>query len=269
MKWHKSLLLIGLFLVISMQVYAAPPVTTLGSGITSGITLALPKYEYLTQNQNYTMFLHIYNSSNGMPLRTTASCYVDIYNPTGFEILGTRTLTKNADQLDYYAVIDKSNQSVTGLYSYIAWCNSTLQKIGGFADGSYVVVKDTQLYRLLDGKPYFSFTIIFFMFAIAFFLLYFSNQFKPEGEPWGITITKIATSTLLKLMSLGTVIYSMFLYKNATPDITHVTSVFDKYMEMFIWGIIIFFIIYFIHQFVVFVTNLNVKKDNEGRRLGE
>jgi len=273
MKYNKLFIWIGLLIVLcssmTISTYAVPPVTTLGNQLSSGIIISTSKIEYVTINSNYTFMLHLFNLSNGVPLHTKPSCYIDIYNPTGKEIASTSVFTKEVDTNDYSILIQKANQTMFGLYSYIAWCNSTAYAIGGVVSGAYTVVRDTQLYRLTDNHPYYAITLIGFMFAIAFFLLYFSNQFKLEGEPWGITLTKLSASLLLKLMSLGTIIYSIFIIKLILPEITNVTNVFDNYMSMFIWGIIIFFIIYFVHQFVVMAINFNVAKEQKGKRLAE
>jgi len=213
---------------------------------------------YGEQNKNLTIIDYCYNA--GANCAATIPCNITI-TKEGF-LLSNSPMTNTGFSLNYTF----HNTSTVGQYQASVVCNSA--GASSFDNFFFKIVPDPTLYTMTSNNTNFGLILFAVLFAIAFFLLYFSNQFKLEGEPWGITITKISASLLLKLMSLGTVIYSIFLLKNTIPAITNLTKIFDSYMSMFIWGIIIFFIIYFVHQFVVMSTNLDIKNNNR-KRLGE
>jgi hypothetical protein len=157
-------------------VNAVPPFTQLSQNLV-GIDIAYPKIEQIIQNSNFTLFIHVFNTSNGMPLSDAPSCYLCLYDEKGNQMIENQEM--EIENLKQKAFIDNSNTSNIGINSYIVWCNGTANQ-GGFADGTFEVVNET-----ITNKPTDSETSIYIMCVIFFgivFLLSLAGAIAIKGK---------------------------------------------------------------------------------------
>jgi hypothetical protein len=93
-----------------------------------GLILEYPVQDYFKVNQTYTFDIHVFNSSNGVPLSSGVNCTFHLYNSSGDHLV--QLLDNSAVAYDYQFIVLNSNFSYEGLYSYVTFCNSTTA--GGF-----------------------------------------------------------------------------------------------------------------------------------------
>jgi hypothetical protein len=130
-------LAIGVFTLLAITVlllspaYAVPPVQTSASA--ESLQIAYPQYQFVQLDKNFTLSIHVFNISNYIT-GTTASCYLDMYDPMGEEAAHSRMI---AGVSDYSLSIAKGNFSILGVHSFIIQCNTSSQS--GFANGIFEV----------------------------------------------------------------------------------------------------------------------------------
>jgi len=144
-------------------VSAVPPVQTTTSD--SGLSIAYPQYQYLPFKQNFTLYVHVYNSSQYIK-GAIGNCYLDLYSSSGEEIM-SNIMTAGGGS-DYFVFVNKNNFTNYGLYSYIIQCNTTSQ--AGFANGVFQVSGSGQ--EMTTGRALLDFTfIITLIFSAGLFIV--------------------------------------------------------------------------------------------------
>lgn len=132
---NKNYIFLSIFLIILLSIMpvitAVPPVQTTVSDI--GLQLAYPQYQFVPANHNLTLYIHVYNSSQYLT-GTNADCYLDLYSPSGIEIMHSKM---TAGGSDYYVFVNQYNFTSYGSHSFIIQCNTTTQT--GFANGIFEV----------------------------------------------------------------------------------------------------------------------------------
>ena len=159
----KILLIFVCLLMILPFANAIPPVQTASSP--EFLQIAYPQYQYVPQNGNFTLYIHVYNTSTYIT-GDKASCYLDLYSLTGIEECHS---LMNAGSSDYYVAVTKGNFSSLGEHSFIIQCNSSIQT--GFANGVFEVtptgteVKNEEISLMVTGL------VVLALFAILFMIL--------------------------------------------------------------------------------------------------
>ena len=112
---------------------------------------------------------------------------------------------------------------------------------------------------------------IFGLFSLSYFLIFFSDAFKIDGSNAKRALLNGLISLTMRLMSVATVIYSVFFMRLILQDqiqttaISSVLTLYDTYLSLFLYGFcVLFFILYFIQQFVILVENFKINKENAG-----
>jgi len=135
MKW-KPVLIILLILIVPF-VYSAKPTQVFTGDV--GIEIKIPLAEFITQNQDAQLNLHIFNLSNGLLMTNeTTDCLFHLYNKSGHHILNEE-MEFDDNYNDFQLNIGGGNFSQLGFHSFIIQCNES--SIGGFVSGSVEVTK--------------------------------------------------------------------------------------------------------------------------------
>jgi len=199
MRIGKSILIILLIVILSTIVSAIPPVQTTIQP--EGLTIAYPQYEYIKQNSDFTLYVHVQNQSNFLT-GTDASCWLDLYNSTGQETMRSRMLESDSD---YYTPI-YNNFTDMGIHSFIIQCNTTSQT--GFANGVFEITYNGKALSQSQSTIYLGLLgiLIFTLFATFFGMSYLpgSNEKDEEG--------RILSISYLKYLRLPMWLFAYFLF---------------------------------------------------------
>ena len=156
---------LAFFLFISL-VSAIPPQKSIavdGLDIRTGI----PEYVRLGTTQDF--HIHVFNSSNGVPIVTGTTCYLHIYNSTGNHIYdGMDSVVSHT--FDYGFTVTPTNLTNLERYQYITQCNNTFGA-GGYFSGTFTVIPESQ--SLGIG---FYILVILLAYAIAFIGFFGKNE---------------------------------------------------------------------------------------------
>lgn len=125
------------FLLLISLVSAVPPHQISHNLV--GLELKTPSIESAKINMPYEFEVHVFNSSNGVPMHEGISCFLHLYNATGNHIAELEDNTAS-HQFDYSFNIDAGNFTEAQIFAYIIQCNTTTQ--GGF-DSSYIEITPT------------------------------------------------------------------------------------------------------------------------------
>lgn len=176
MKYEKILLLVVGMILFSCTVLAVPPVTQEFIGDV-GLTLENPLVSFLKQGRDVIAHLHVYNSSSGFPMTNeSTSCFLDIYNETGYEIFRENySYVHNEWELN----ISGGNFSGLGEYGFLIQCNTA--EIGGFVRGRVKVTESGMEESVTGGGT----LIGIILFGITFIFMGLAVAFK-DSRPWMI-----------------------------------------------------------------------------------
>ena len=196
-------ILIGIFLISSISfVSSAKQVPE----FPDGFTLRLPQVETFKQYDSADSYVHVFNTSNGMPIISGTSCYWHLYNETGSHIAIGFDSTVDAQGFDYEFEIDGANFSKLGQYSFIIQCNNSIG--GGFVAGSFEVTSTGRKLSSSQSILYIGLLAIFVLILFASFfgmnLLPKSNTQDKEG--------KILSVNYLKYLRLPLWLFAYFLF---------------------------------------------------------
>ena len=170
----KLLLFICILLVLSSFVFAVKTITTNpGEG---GLTLRTTPYEFIQLNQDFHLHLHVFNSSNGVPLdNKTIQCYLHLYNHSGSHTFTGRFTTFD-DMFDFELPLTGGNFSQLGVHAYILQCNGTNK--GGFESSTYTVTNDGFTNVKLDSTSGISISLFMFLIIGGLFALGLKFEFS-------------------------------------------------------------------------------------------
>jgi hypothetical protein len=108
------------------------------------------------------------------------------------------------------------------------------------------------------------------LFALSYYFLYFGEQFKIDGLSPGRALVKGIIGILLKMFSVLTIIFNVFFIKlilqdqTSTSALANILNLYDSYLTVFLYGFaVIFFVLFFIEQFILFLANLRIYKANK------
>ena len=219
-----KLMMFMVILSILPLVSAVPPVQTTVSD--AGLQIAYPQYQYITQDDAFTLYIHVYNTTQYIT-GATASCYLDLYNSTGDEIIGNQMVESGSD---YYLAIDSGNFTDTGQHSFIIQCNTTGQ--AGFANGVFEVSLSGM--EMTTGRAVVNVGILLVLiFVSSFFLLFAKNT-----ESAGIKLFfNVLSYILMMLVVGGSYILIQAIRTNLTPIVN---------IALYVTGIILVVIMFYI-----------------------
>ena len=112
-----------------------------------------------------------------------------------------------------------------------------------------------------------------FLGFLAFYFIHLSEHYKIQGYRLSRALVNGILNTLLKMLSVATVIYMTFFTRliledqTQTASMVNILKVYDSYFSLFIYGFaVIFFICFFILQFINLLENMRIYK--EAKRKG-
>lgn len=109
---------------------AQPPFIT-ESGFANGLTLRVPSLEYFQNGQDHVFQMHVFNSSNGIPLtNVSVDCSFHLYRQNGSHVYEASN-TSFEEPYDFQVSVGGGNFSVNGQYSYSWQCLSN-ENLGGY-----------------------------------------------------------------------------------------------------------------------------------------
>jgi len=205
-------------------VSAVPPVQTTISD--EGLLIAYPQYQYVPANQNFTLYIHVYNTTQYIT-GATASCYLDLYNPQGVEIMASML---TAGGSDYYVFVNENNFTSYGEHGFIIQCNSTGQ--AGFANGVFEVSNSGL--EMTTGRAVVNVGILLVLiFVSSFFLLFAKNT-----ESAGIKLFFNVLSYILMMLVVGG---SYILIQSIRTGLAPIVNI-----ALYVTGIILVVIMFYI-----------------------
>lgn len=195
-----TLLVIG---VLGLQLASAQGPFTQVVNTPQGLEIAIQQLGTLTQNQDFTFNIHVYNNSNkGLPVtNSTANCTLHLSNSSGVQVLELRGVYQLGIALtnEWRFFVTKGNLTSLGDYALHIQCQSPGE--GGFASFGFEVTRLGD--QLSDSEI--TVYIISLVATLFFFLLFvylsfyfpYENAKNEEGD-----IVKITKTKYLKIMSI-------------------------------------------------------------------
>lgn len=108
-----------------------------------GLQIYYPQFEYIQQNSDFYLHIHVSNISNGFPLENTvADCYLHLYDINGSHTFESGIMDKDSNGWDHMLYISEGNFSSLGTHAFFIWCNDSTANLGGEVRGTFEVTKD-------------------------------------------------------------------------------------------------------------------------------
>lgn len=243
----KPLIYLILFLFMINIAFAVSPFLQAQES-SSGITIIYPKFE-LYSNQNFTLHIHVYNSTNFLLTNTTTACVFHFYNHTGNHIYEDY-MTFDSNTVDFYYNIDAVYLHDYNVYTYLVHCNNT--KESGFISAAFEVTPNA--HDITTGDTTIA-IIILMPLLIAFLLLYWGNSLSEEHEPlkWFVR--------LLSLFMVFILYVGLDIMLNTHPEYLGLASLFNIFAFKWIfYTVMAAFLVYIIYK--VF-DSMNKKKQHD------
>lgn len=260
---NKFVWLFGLIVLFLIPlVSAVPPLLSTASIEQLQITpKLLDSYKIKTE---ISLEYHVYNASGYIVTNNTAgltTCEIHLYNPNGTHFLRDKLIY---DQLgDWEFKLTSSNTTNLGAVPYNIYCYNSIEA-GWLASNFYITEQGQGLNAPVDRFPNYDLVMVFGLIGIAFFLVYFSDKFKLEGESFIKVLTSMLINLLFKLTAFSVIIYDIFIIRTTMPSITVITDIYDQLVPLFVYGIgLIFFVLYFINAIATLVYNFNIYKQKK------
>lgn len=180
----------------------APPFIQGGS--TGGMSLTVNPFDVISQKQNLSLDVHVFNTSTGLPVNgTITACYLHLYNQDEEEILRAVMSHDSSNVPNEWGYNITPNNFISfGDYAYTVQCNDT--KIGGYETVGFRVGPTVPFFLKLDltSTPVMAVTIGLLILGV---ILVFSGQpiLTTLGAAiWVITGTVYLMNNVSLLISL-------------------------------------------------------------------
>jgi len=156
--------LLALILILPLASAQGQPFTQTET-FDEGLTIEHGFLTHYVTNTTIAGNIHVFNTSNGVPIITGATCYYHLYNSTGQHIANIEESTVS-ESFDYEFEIDAANFTI-GDYLWIAQCNNSVA--GGFLSGTYEVTNSGQAPTTAHGIIYALLLLTFLVLALVCF----------------------------------------------------------------------------------------------------
>lgn len=177
MKKEISLIVLALFFI---NIASAQPPFEKNVGISNGLQIFSPQFEYLEQNVGFELHLHVSNISNGIQFNNSfVDCFVHLYDIVGNHTFESGILEKDLNGVDHEIYIAPENFSNIGINSFFIFCNTS--NLGGEVRGTYEITENGRG-KLTSGEGFLYIGSISSMFLFSLLLFFISTTFKPEKE---------------------------------------------------------------------------------------
>lgn len=122
-----------------------------------------PKIQVFQLSKDIQFNFHVFNYT-GVPINQSLTCFLDIYNKTGHEIVEIEVYDATG-QWDYTFNVGGGNFSYVGDYYLIAACYNLTQEEGGFISSPFFITEDGTIKENLDTTT--GISIVIFILAIS------------------------------------------------------------------------------------------------------
>lgn len=197
---NKRLIFFLLFLLVLPMAFSAKVTQTFVGGA-DGLEIRVPQGEFLEQNIDVQLNLHVFNKSDGLLMdNTTTECLVHIFNKSGFHIFDEHLDFDEGEDhhgsRDFTLNISGSNFTQLGFHSFIIQCNTS--RFGGFVSGSFRVTETGE-----DDSPNNIYPVIIGIIAI---ITFFSVLGYSQRKKLGLMIICFAIA-LIEIVNLTFMLY--------------------------------------------------------------
>jgi len=162
-----------MIIFFAANVSAIPPVQISSN---TGMQIEYPPFEFIKLGTAQRFHVHVINETTAKTNKTT-SCFIHLYNQTGWDIGGTDLILEGYNGVDFAATLDAGNFSTNGIYAWVIQCNATNEI--AFAAGSITVSplgkEFTIQQSILDS-------IIFIIAILIFIGLIVAGVYLPSGN---------------------------------------------------------------------------------------
>lgn len=260
MKMNRLFITFLLFLVVLPIAYSVKP-TQVFTG-TVGLEIRIPQAEYAKQNEAVQLNIHVYNLSNGFPMKNdTTSCLFHMFNRTGHHILN-EFMNFNEHENDFFLDIGGGNFTQLGFQSFIIGCNTST--IGGFVSGSIEVTETGEDDSNLDNTS--GLVVFMFLFVITtalFIMPKITNNFGSKNPFLIYTLTKVFQLAGLFILMMDITLITQIADK-ANLGMTNELFMFLDILSYFIYPFAILFF------FNMIIKSLRLRKGEiDKRRFGD
>ena len=201
----KSIMIFSLILLFSSMVLADSDV--------SGYSIRTHSNDVMQESTTHVFSINVFNNSNGVPINSDISCYLSLYNSSGYNIINLSQ--DSADSVFNYNFIVPSNNFITGSYVVTYQCNSTNQ--GGYSNNLFTVTPTGTMLSDADFGLY-SILLLFLSAFFIFTLVQLANTNTLVG--WKIGFANIGYWVFIVL--------TFFMWKFTTdysPSLTYITNI--------------------------------------------
>ena len=192
-------------LMLFPMVSSVAPITQVNLG-DEGLQVFYPQLDYVSQNAEFKLHLHVSNISNGFPMyNDNVECHLHLYNSTGQHTY-TNGLTKDANRWDHEVILLGGNFSDLGQHAFFIWCNNSY--LGGEAKGVFEVTPTGEEFTTADSNNYLIIVIVVLAFLIASLYGFISIPFK-NGRDDEDKLVSVNDLKYVKIL-LGFAVYGFF-----------------------------------------------------------
>ena len=251
-------LLIFFFLMISLAlpVMADKLILAQESG---ALDIIFPQIAFIPVGYDYTFNTHAYNITGRLLTDASCDCSLHIYNHSGNHLVFD-DMNYDADEKEFYFLVDAKNFSKEDFYSYIIQCNTS--DYGGSVSGNFEVTKTGDNTAPTDSSSAIAITI--FLIGITFFFMWMSfssYEFSPD-----MIANFILKKGLLIISVYFTILNTAIISSIAAKANLGVSGDILTYTWIFGWGgyILIVYLIFSTLLRVIKLWNINKKQKRTG-----
>lgn len=253
MEKVKYLLLLFMFALCINLVNAQPPAFVSSNPL--GFNIEQPNQIIYKYGEPIKINLHVFNSSNGVPITNNTTCSLQLYNYKGDELLTAFAATPSG-HLDYEFNIPTSNITYSGTYNYHAQCNSTSQ--GGYVSAILIINAQGKEYGAAEGLVYIGIFII--LIALFAFFLYGSITipFKnPTNSFDEVTHMDYKKQVKIFCIAMAYLVFSGIVYvawniSAGILEFTEIANFFYVFFRITLVGLMIMPIAWFVFAIIFF-----------------
>jgi len=205
----------------------------------TGLELATAFGQTYKINNDLNMFIHVFNSTNGLQITEDISCYYNLYNHQlpGVQQVSTGTLTQFG--AGYNQTLPGSLLNVTGKYAVVSWCNSS--SVGGWIEYDFDVTTDGLPKNSVPSGLFSVLAVIPLLFAFMFLF----GAFSLAEEHSALRIFLFLLSTMMILLCLYFTTISVIRFYEF-PELQEAIGTTTYWMAWLIVFIVTYFLIYFV-----------------------
>lgn len=197
MKNKGVLLLLCILMFFSITFIAGQPPFPQEAAVTETLNIFHPIYPYIENGQNFTLYVHVTNSTNQL-FNDTISCRAEFYNNYGIHIL-ENDLSFSVNEFNLY--VSPNNFTINGYVSYFIQCNSSSEI--GSTNGILEVNNQGKEFDNSESLIYMVLVFgVLILFLLSFYFMVtvpYSNQINEKGAIIKITKSKYVKLALILL----------------------------------------------------------------------